>query len=341
MANRIELGEYRAIESTGACSERCSFSQALTEGERFVREASESMRVLDVRAARRSGIHPLPDLLDAKQGASLDTRRPVKNTPWKVVQPTALPPLPKVNRTRSQERLDDWQKRLLDLTLRNRLLNDREKLGIPLMIAGDEPLAHLEDLLWTEKPMKLVARGSTRLTTENVAAQARVRSENEFDAAGMIAELNRSWLRSTLDDGELFNRATKAFREAKSSLEETGARSLYIAIGFLEFRVEPRDTPVQAPLLLVPMEMQRILLVYCVFGTNCRLTAAANGGAIPTRCTASAKVALAGRSCGAWLISTCIVTGSGMFKLQRKLFGECCVVRLHPLQNHIQHGRRN
>ena len=258
MANRIELGEYRAIESTGACSERCSFSQALTEGERFVREASESMRVLDVRAARRSGIHPLPDLLDAKQGASLDTRRPVKNTPWKVVQPTALPPLPKVNRTRSQERLDDWQKRLLDLTLRNRLLNDREKLGIPLMIAGDEPLAHLENLLWNEKPMKLVARGSTRLTTENVAAQARARSENEFDAAGMIAELNRSWLRSTLDEGELFNRATKAFREAKSSLEETGARSLYIAIGFLEFRVEPRDTPVQAPLLLVPMEMQRI-----------------------------------------------------------------------------------
>lgn len=95
MANRIELGEYRAIESTGACSERCSFSQALTEGERFVREASESMRVLDVRAARRSGIHPLPDLLDAKQGASLDTRRPVKTRRGKWCSPPPFRRFPK------------------------------------------------------------------------------------------------------------------------------------------------------------------------------------------------------------------------------------------------------
>ena len=242
LVNRIELGEFRAVEATGACDARFSFAQALAEGERFLRTASERVRVLDLRAARRAGFHPLPERLAAGDSKSLDTRRPVKQGAWQVVQPAGLPPLPRIRRAPHEARLEQWKKRLLDLTLRNRLLNDTPKAGIPLLLAGDGALARLEDILWNEKSMKLMARGSTR----------------HADEGAMADELARGWMRADLEEAELFKRATKAFRDGRSSLEETGARSLYVAVGFLEYRVEAREAAVAAPILLVPVEMERI-----------------------------------------------------------------------------------
>ncbi len=248
LVNRLELGELRMIEATFACDARRGFGDALLEGARFLRDASDRIRVLDVRAARRAGFHPLPDARALGADAPWRTRREVRATEWTVVRPAGLPPLPKVKRSARAARLEIWKKRLLDLTLRNRLLNDRDAAGIPLLADGDGVLAKLEDCLWNERTMKLVARGSTRGGAGGALADP--------DAA--TEELERGWLRAQLDDEPLFKRATKAFREGKSSLEETGARSLYIAIGYLEFRVETRDEPVRAPLLLVPVVMERI-----------------------------------------------------------------------------------
>ena len=242
LVNRIDLSQFRAVEATGACGARMSYGEALASGERFLRDASESLRVLDVRAARRAGYHPLPERLEESRGKEPTLRRTPKSTAWKVVQPTGLPPLPKPRLAPHEQRLDLWKKRLLDLTLRNKLLNDRDKTGIPLLLEGDGALARLEDVLWNEKTMKLVARGSVRT----------------LDESAMAEEIGRGWMRAGLEDAELFKRATKAYRDGRSSLEETGARSLYVAIGFLEYRVEARAAPLLAPLLLVPVDMERV-----------------------------------------------------------------------------------
>jgi len=243
LVNRIELSQFRMLEATGVCGAKMSYGDALAEGERFLRRATESMRVLDVRAARRAGYHPLPErIAEQPAGDAPSLRRMPKSSAWKVVQPAGLPPLPKIKLAPHEQRLELWKKKLLDLTLRNKLLNDRENAGIPLILQGDEVLARLEDVLWNEKTMKLVAKGSVR----------------ESDAAAMTEEIGRGWLRADLDDAELFKRATKAYREGRSSLEETGARSLYVSVGFLEYKVEGREAPVLAPLLLVPVEMERV-----------------------------------------------------------------------------------
>jgi Protein of unknown function (DUF4011)/REase_MTES_1575/AAA domain len=242
LVNRIELSQFRMIEATGVCGARLSYGEALAEGERFLRRATDALRVLDVRAARRAGYHPLPERIAEDRSDANTLRRVPKATSWRVVQPAGLPPLPRIRLAPHEQRLELWKKKLLDLTLRNRLLNDRDKAGIPLLLEGDDVLARLEDIVWNEKPFKLVARGSVRAA----------------DGAAMLEELGRGWMRATLDEAELFKRATKAYREGRSSLEETGARSLYVAVGFLEYRVEGRDAPVLAPLLLAPAEMERI-----------------------------------------------------------------------------------
>lgn len=244
LVNRLELGELRVIEATAACGGTQGFGAALTEGECWLREASGEILVVDISAARRAGFHPLPERMERQ--ARRDARRLatslVRDDEWRVVQPAGLPPIPKPKRTPRQSRLDAWRKRLLDLTLRNRLLNDHDKVGIPLFAEGDDVVSLLEDTLWTEAPMSLRSRASMRdMAPDDVAAEIRSRV-----------------LRSTLDDDELFRRATKAYREARSSLEETGARSLFVAVGFLEYPVEQRKEPMRAPLVLVPVELERI-----------------------------------------------------------------------------------
>ena len=122
LVTRIALGEFRVVEATGTCGARLAYGDALAEGERFLNRATERMRVVDIRAARRAGYHPLPERMAEGGDKDLSTRRATKVSRWTVVQPAGLPALPKIKRAPHEMRLEMWKKRLLDLTLRNRLL---------------------------------------------------------------------------------------------------------------------------------------------------------------------------------------------------------------------------
>jgi hypothetical protein len=242
LVNRLDLGEVRVLEATSACGGASGFGGALAAGEQWLRTATDGVLVVDVRASRRAGFHPLPERLERRARRAAAGQIAAPDDDWKVVQPAGLPPLPKPRLSPREQRLESWRRKLLDLTLRNRLLNDRDNAGVPLFAEGDDAIALLEDTLWKETPMVLRARGAMR----------------DMVPADLADEIRSRTLRSTLDEDELFKRATKAFRDARSSIEETGARSLFVAIGFLEYTVEQRKDPLRAPLVLVPVELERI-----------------------------------------------------------------------------------
>lgn len=242
LLNRLDLGEVRLIEATTACGATGSFAAGLAAGEKFLRGASEQIYVVDLAASRRAGIHPLPERIQQTEDQPAGVERDPVKEPWKVRQPKDLPPLPPAKRLPHEARIEHWKRKLLDLTLRNSLLNDRKAAGIPLALKGEDALSYLEDNLWDERAFRLVTGASGMMLSDQAARE----------------ELDRKWLRSALPEGDLFKRATKVFRDARSSLEETGARSLYLAIGFLEYRAPQRDGTVRAPILLIPVEMERI-----------------------------------------------------------------------------------
>ena len=57
---------------------------------------------------------------------------------------------------------------------------------------------------------------------------------------------------------QYFKQATAHDRKAREIFDDTGARALYLAVGFLQFKAETRDEPTLAPILLVPAEMRRL-----------------------------------------------------------------------------------
>jgi hypothetical protein len=239
---RLDLGEIRVIEATLACNGSSSFAESLGMGEKWARSTGENLGTIDIRASRRAGFHPLPERLAQQERSGLNATASPPDNEWCVVQPKDLPPIRSSKQAPHEQRIEAWRKRLLDLSLRNPLLNDTDRSGLPLLVENQSVIAMLEDVLWDEKPLRIAPAHAAK----NLSA----------DAA--IEELQRGIVRSPMSETEVLNRATKAFRSGRSSIEETGARSLFVAIGFLEYKVEARSTPIKAPLILVPVELERI-----------------------------------------------------------------------------------
>ena len=130
----------------------------------------------------------------------------------------------------SKNRVVRWTQKLLDLSLRNRLLNARDsKQILPLAV---ESVATLENRLAAD---------------QSVAVEP---SDAPSRASGA--------LRSTLASADMLRRLKEIFRLAKTDLEESGVNALYLAIGFLRWRPKGANAKdCRAPVLLMPVQMAR------------------------------------------------------------------------------------
>ena len=123
-----------------------------------------------------------------------------------------------------------WTQKLLDLSLRNRLLNARDsKQILPLAVVS---AAALEDRLAAGQPAAV----------------------EPSDAPKKSADA----LRSTLAADEMSRRLRELYRLAKTDLEESGVNALYLALGFLKWRPKGANAKdYRAPILLMPVELTR------------------------------------------------------------------------------------
>lgn len=154
-------------------------------------------------------------------------------------------------------RIDQWKSRLLDLSLRNRLLNFREtKSNIQLLTAAPE---RVEDELAAENELALRPRPKF-LSDDDPRHAATMSKQQRADAltAHLTDELQSGRLHTHLAEDEHAKRLTELFRAARNALDENGTSTLFAAVGILEWReTEHSDRVYRAPLLLVPVELKR------------------------------------------------------------------------------------
>lgn len=136
-------------------------------------------------------------------------------------------------------RLENWQRKLLDLSLRNRLINFRDTKKTLRVMCPDLP--SLEDALSNGEAFQILPRA------QQDAAQQE-----------LLEEFKSHRLHTDVTKEELERRVVAIFREARSSLEESGANTLYLALGFLKwFETPTSQQPRLAPIILVPLELER------------------------------------------------------------------------------------
>ncbi|MBP5284756.1 MAG: DUF4011 domain-containing protein [Kiritimatiellae bacterium] len=131
---------------------------------------------------------------------------------------------------KATSRVERWTQKLLDLSLRNRLLNARDSKQIVPLASGS--LDAIENRLAADRPVAV----------------------ESADAANAPSDA----LRATLPEEETRRRLKELYRLAKTDLEESGVNALYLALGFLVWKPKGPDAKsCRAPILLMPVRMVR------------------------------------------------------------------------------------
>jgi very-short-patch-repair endonuclease len=256
LRKRVDLDEICVVDPVLATrAAAADFAAATAAAKRQLVDLANFRTLVDVARARRLGVQPVPVIAAAAPGAApppLGDNKAPSHTP----QPEPGTPAPVRPPESPATRLERWQRKLLDLSLRNRLINFKPtKLALRLV---HDDITRLEDALaggadFELRPAPERARADTRPAAPPAAAEAARR------AAFFADELGQRRIYTDLAMDELDLRLVELWRHVKVAREESGANVLFLALGSLRYYETPSShEPRQAPLLLIPIEIERV-----------------------------------------------------------------------------------
>jgi hypothetical protein len=151
--------------------------------------------------------------------------------------------MPGENRAAIDALILESRRNLLDLSLRNRMLNHRVTKTRDIEVVGGQPAEILRALVTGQS-----ALGFAGVDDEPPAGGQ--------DSLALEPTVRR--LQTRIAASELQLRLLKIHVDARTALEEQGANLLYLALGMVEWFESPEaEEPRRAPLLLVPVALQR------------------------------------------------------------------------------------
>lgn len=217
---------------------------------------SEFVAAIDVSRTRSGGITPLASHDPTTATDESDALLPVA-LPLPAMAPISSLPadVVEVKPTTAAGRIDRWQKKLLDLTLRNRLLNfpDTRKT-IPFLCTD---VGYLEDRLVDGAAIRLISLPEQNPLGERDATLFREVRGKDLQRGFAADALMRDELASPLDAREMEARLIDLYRQVKNDLSEGGANTLFLAVGFLRWKKKGEERTYRAPLLLLPVKLDR------------------------------------------------------------------------------------
>lgn len=249
--NNIVLLESTAITST----ENISFEEAVLKATVKVRDENSFRYFVDIHRCRLGNIRPLPQRVerDGKWifvNEGLDHDNPIGDV---------------ISFNHYDLRLDDndkpvtrqmvWERKLLDFSLRNNLINTR--IGRRVIPFVSFEIDRIEDLLEKGEDFSITPFPDIKLYPNDDGMYDSVGQAQEYRA--FVSEfIGSRKIVSYLTDYELQNALKHVYRTARTSIEENGANSLFLALGMLKWYENARsEQPRFAPILLLPVDIIR------------------------------------------------------------------------------------
>lgn len=280
MVNLIDLGLMGVIETTlVADGSTASAQEAMRAPLAIARKVDEVLGVVDLHAARQSGIVALPSRRRTPSGeVQITEYHPVQHsTPMPALDGsrTSRPEVAATEGKPVPPRVQQWKNALLDLSLRNRLINFTARHTVELVIP-DAHLGAVEDVLHDGRPVRLLASDAI----DAVHAARGHRWARDLPEEHVREEFaRRNALHTDVTSQAYAGRLRNLAYRARTIEEETGANNLYLAMGSLVWRLDGRE--LRSPLILVPVK-----LVATGRGdrTSYRLRLDEAGGSTPNYC---------------------------------------------------------
>lgn len=249
--------EFIPLESTLLTSRpSVGFEQAMEAGRAHLTEAREDefVQAVDINRARAAHIRPLASHKIADNVAPVEDMESVGAALPRPLDLSQLPPdiIDPIPNT-ALGRIERWQRKLLDLTLGNRLLNFKDSQSVLPILSAD--LAATEDRLASGTELKLLALRDEQGTTGRDLTPAQVQKIEAEQAHDALA---RGQLAVPLTGKEMTKRLIELYRKARLDMAEGGTNTLFLAVGFLRWQRREDDTKkYRAPLLLIPVKLER------------------------------------------------------------------------------------
>ena len=205
---------------------------------------------VDIRAARRAGVAALPVSQDIPEDS--DTEFEADGAVESVDAPEELiNVMPDEGVPVVYSKPDQWMRRLLNITMRNPLLNSTFARNNSLPLYCGNACQTLQ-MMADGREYELLTKPEDREPPRTYAELAAYCGSDDTD-------LEQGRLRVPLDEETVHKRAKDLMKEDKTSLEERGSNILYLTVGMLrwyESRAE-KSAARFAPILLYPVEMSR------------------------------------------------------------------------------------
>ena len=152
----------------------------------------------------------------------------------------------KLTVSRAPKQVRDWQKSLLDLSLRNPLINRTSRHAVELRVPP-ALIGEFEDLVNDKEYIALAAGRHRPAKLSNEGLQ-----QEQTRAVSLLKERT---VEVELAPTERVQRLQALATSARTGVEETGANNLYLAIGTLHW--ESDGSRLHSPLILIPVNLER------------------------------------------------------------------------------------
>ena len=249
------ISEMVLVESTDiAASGGVAFEEAVRHAENHI-VADEDKFVLfcDIYRCRLEGLRPLPVRINGEwQTGGIDHQNATEG-----VKTMNIADINTRNNDESKlTRQQIWERKLLDFSLRNNLVNIR--VGKKMVPFISYQIENLEDNLHDGSDYQILPSPAKKKIEPNEFGVYDSRLYQEELETVVIEDLKHDKICSYLTEDELRDTLKGLFRASRTALEENGANSLFLVLGLLKwFETEKSVRPRFAPLLLMPVDIIR------------------------------------------------------------------------------------
>ena len=243
------INEMVVVETTFLTEKGTSFEQAVTAAERHILSTpDEFIMAIDIYRCRIDGIRPLPlSSADAQvNGLNLDqaTDSVKEQQSYHITE----------EETRQLTRQQIWERKLLDFSLRNNLVNLR--LGKKVVPFVSFNIDQLEDKLQAKSDIQILPLPADKRIAPDDSGMYHSRVQGEALEAIVVDGVEHNKLYSYWTQEELNTALKGLFRISRTALEENGANTLFLCLGLLKwYETDKSIKPRYAPLLLEPVDI--------------------------------------------------------------------------------------
>lgn len=249
------IGEMLVLECTHVTSENTSFEEALSAAALNLADIKKFEMMVDIQRCRLEGIRPMPERVLNNGSWELSDVDGVEHDSCTIdVKEHSRYDLSRIMESdREPDKMDIWERKLLDFSLRNNMLNLSMRQKAIQFISFD--VDTLEDRLEDGEEYVLMEKPNVDIQIDH--DERLVRSKMYPTLQTLVSnDIQHHTLHSYLTEAETKATLTKIYRAARSAIEETGANSLFLTIGTLRwFETDMSETPRYAPVLMLPVEM--------------------------------------------------------------------------------------